>query len=120
MLFKYSFMILLFIGMSICGVTSFKQVATTVHKTPIGEKKPNTVTAALSFDKDVKPIFEKHCNPCHFPGGKLYDRLPFDRASTIIKNETGILRRISDTGEVKLIRQFVEENIAGNSGTANQ
>lgn len=119
MLFKYPILILLFIGMSISGVTSFKQVTAPVHKTPLGEKKPNTVTAALNFDRDVKPIFAKHCNPCHFPGGKLYDRLPFDQASTIIKNEKGILRRISDTAEVKMIRQFVEENIAGNSGTAN-
>jgi len=120
MLFKYPILILLFIGMSICGVTSIKQVPALVSKTSYGEKKIDTTAASLNFDRDVKPIFEKHCNPCHFPGGKLYDRLPFDQASTIIKNEMGILRRITDAGEVKRIKQFVAENSAATSGTANQ
>jgi hypothetical protein len=57
----------------------------------------------------VKPIFEKHCNPCHFPGGKMYDKLPFDQATTIINHEEGILRRIKEDAEVKTIKQFVSQ-----------
>src|SRR6185295_19644276 len=101
MFFKYSILIILFLWMSISGVISIKQVSTPVRELPSGEKKFNTPTTTFSFDKDVKPIFQMHCNPCHFPGGKLYDRLPFDQASTILKNETGILGRIKDSDEVK-------------------
>ena len=99
--------------MSIYSVTSRKQVTVPV------KPASSTPASSLNFDIDIKPIFQKHCNPCHFPGGKLYDRLPFDRASTIIKNEKGILRRIKDTAEVKMIRQFVEENYAENSSVSN-
>ena len=72
------------------------------------------IPARILFDKDVKPIFENHCNPCHFPGGKMYDKLPFNHASTIVDHEEGILRRIKDEAEVKTIKEFVsqEQNIA--------
>jgi len=33
----------------------------------------------------VRPILEQRCTPCHFTGGKMYARLPFDRAETIVK-----------------------------------
>lgn len=118
MLFNYLIWILLFAGMRICGVTSVKQAAPDVGRAHFGEF--DTDTAALNFDRDIRPIFEKHCNPCHFPGGTLYERLPFDQGLTILKNAKGILPRITDTAEVKMILQFVDENSASIAGTENQ
>ena len=39
----------------------------------------------VDFDTQVKPIFEAKCMPCHFSGGQMYDRLPFDKPATIKK-----------------------------------
>ncbi|MEP6948032.1 MAG: hypothetical protein ABI863_02100 [Ginsengibacter sp.] len=46
---------------------------------------------ALSFSKDtisftsqILPILVSHCSPCHFTGGKMYERLPFDTRETIV------------------------------------
>ena len=108
MLLKYSILLLLLSWMSISEVIPNKSASTLVANLDqqISVIKP----ATLVFDKDVKPIFEQHCNPCHFPGGKMYDRLPFDQAMIIISQEEGILKRIKEPAEVNTIRQFVEQN----------
>jgi len=45
----------------------------------------------------------------HFTGGKMYERMPFDKDSTIINHETGILKRIKGE-ENLLIKTFIEQN----------
>jgi len=36
----------------------------------------------------------KKCAPCHEPGGKLYEKLPFDNAGVVAAHAPGILRRL--------------------------
>lgn len=66
-------------------------------------------TSIINFSTDVKPIFVNHCSPCHFTGGKMYERLPFDQDTTIIMHEEAILRRIKDVQEKKLIKQYIQQ-----------
>ncbi len=47
-----------------------------------------------AFDATVRPLLARTCAPCHNPGGKLYDRLPFDRAEMIRAHRDGVLRRL--------------------------
>jgi hypothetical protein len=55
---------------------------------------PATASPADLFASSVRPILEAHCTPCHFPGGKMYDRLPFDKAETLASHREGALRRL--------------------------
>jgi hypothetical protein len=59
------------------------------------------------FEAQVRPILEKRCTPCHFPGGKMYDRLPFDRPGTIRVLGTALFTRIHDEEERAVIRAFL-------------
>ena len=59
------------------------------------------------FETQVRPILERRCNPCHFPGGKMYDRLPFDRPETIRVLGTALFTRIHDEEERAVIRAFL-------------
>ena len=68
-----------------------------------------TDTNMIDFNTAVKPIFVSHCSPCHFSGGKMYERLPFDKDTTIIAHEQGILRRIKDEKNKELISQFIQQ-----------
>lgn len=60
------------------------------------EPSPPPVAAppAELFATSVRPILEAHCTPCHFPGGKMYERLPFDKAETLASHREGALRRL--------------------------
>jgi hypothetical protein len=64
------------------------------------EKKPPpaSTTAATatpgSFASSVRPVLLARCAPCHEPGGRLYAKLPFDRAETIASHPQGVLKRL--------------------------
>ena len=62
---------------------------------------------AADFAKDVRPILEQRCVPCHFAGGKMYARLPFDRPQTIDKLGTKLFTRIRDEKQRDVIRRFL-------------
>ncbi len=61
------------------------------------------------FDKEIKPILQSRCMPCHFQGGKVYDKLPFDKPETITKLGTKLFTRIKDEKEQRLIREFLAQ-----------
>ena len=63
----------------------------------------------VDFDTQLKPIFQSKCMPCHFSGGKMYDRLPFDKPATIRKLGTRLFTRIKDEHDRKLIEDFLTQ-----------
>ena len=69
-----------------------------------------TPAAKHDFDKEIKPILQTRCQPCHFQGGKVYDRMPFDKPATIFRLGTKLFTRIKDEKERQLIREFLAEN----------
>jgi hypothetical protein len=64
-------------------------------------------TRKPDFTTEIKPIFQARCQPCHFPGGKVYDRMPFDNPETITSVGTKLFTRIKDEKEQRLIRAFL-------------
>jgi hypothetical protein len=83
-------------------------VATTSSET---KASPTAATPEprVDFTRDVQPILESHCQPCHFPGGKMYDRRPFDRAATIRDLGTKLFTRIKAPDEQALITRFLAQ-----------
>lgn len=69
---------------------------------------PVTPSSKVNFEQ-LKPVLEK-CQPCHFSGGKVYDKLPFDRPETIKNLGTKLFSRIRDERERTLIREFLSQN----------
>ena len=63
----------------------------------------------VDFDTQLKPIFQSKCMPCHFSGGQMYDRLPFDKPATIRKLGTRLFTRIKDEHDRKLIEDFLTQ-----------
>ena len=64
----------------------------------------------VDFDTQVKPIFEAKCMPCHFSGGQMYDRLPFDKPATIKKLGARLFTRIKDENDRRLIEDFLSQS----------
>ena len=76
-----------------------------------GDKKPSVIADSIQFKSTIQPILQKNCSPCHFPGGKMYEKMPFDKGETIISHEEGALKRFNDKkADQDLIRQFIEKN----------
>jgi hypothetical protein len=68
----------------------------TAPPTAIPSPSPPPVSTAVPdlFAGAVRPILKAHCAPCHEPGGRLYDRLPFDNPRVVSSHSPGILRRL--------------------------
>jgi hypothetical protein len=78
---------------------------------PVMDTIPKVKTDVVDFSSQVQPILVTRCSPCHFPGGKMYGRMPFDQDTTILSHEAGILRRIKDEKENALIRTFINQQL---------
>ena len=66
--------------------------------------------AHVDFDTQLKPIFQSKCMPCHFSGGQMYDRLPFDKPATIRKLGTRLFTRIKEENDRRLIEDFLTQS----------
>ena len=62
------------------------------------------------FSTQVLPLLQQKCSPCHFDGGKMYEKMPFDKGLTILKHESGILKRFGDKPGAELIRLFIDQS----------
>lgn len=63
----------------------------------------------VDFETQVKPILHSKCMPCHFSGGQVYDRLPFDKPETIKKLGTRLFTRIKDQNDRRVIEDFLNQ-----------
>src|SRR6476620_2343545 len=58
--------------------------AATINSLPAAyQPHANDSAANVDFTTHGKPILQARCQPCHFSGGVMYARLPFDRPETI-------------------------------------
>jgi hypothetical protein len=93
--------------------SAVRQAAATPDAPPAPVVPPTPVATSASagadFAHDVRPILEKRCQPCHFEGGKMYERLPFDRAETIQSLGTKLFTRIKAEDEQAVIRRFLAQ-----------
>ena len=71
-----------------------------------------TLAERPTFVSDVRPILESRCQPCHFQGGQMYEKLPFDKPETITQLGTKLFTRIKNEDERRIIREFLLEQSA--------
>ncbi|MBF8248178.1 MAG: hypothetical protein HW374_978 [Bacteroidetes bacterium] len=61
-----------------------------------GTKISRSKQTAMTYQENVFPILTSNCNPCHFPGGKVYDEYPFDDQKTVATLGKKLFTRIKD------------------------
>jgi hypothetical protein len=71
---------------------------------------PAPAVTNVDFARDIKPILEARCQPCHFPGGRMYERLPFDRPETIRQLGPKLFTRLKDESSQATIRAFLSQS----------
>ena len=57
-------------------------VALVVSMDQLAQDKQASKSASVTFADSIGPILKENCSPCHFEGGKIYERYPFDRYET--------------------------------------
>ena len=102
-------LLLLSIGTYSCSraprLSSLTTAVSAQERRPVAASSPK-----VDFATQIEPFLQTKCHPCHFSGGKVYDKLPFDRPSTIKTLGTKLFTRIQDENERKLIREFLAQD----------
>jgi hypothetical protein len=63
--------------------------------TPVAVAASPTATPAPDlFLTSVRPMLAQKCAPCHEPGGKLYEKLPFDNRVVVAEHAPGMMKRL--------------------------
>ena len=101
--------VLLVCMFTVCTAVFFimqnRSICKPVQSLPTDPYSNDTVNFALQ----IQPILVNHCSPCHFTGGKMYEKMPFDKGETIVQHNVGLLRRINDEKEKAIIQKFIGE-----------
>jgi hypothetical protein len=80
---------------------------------PVPVPAPETKESSPVEFSEVLPILERRCTPCHFPGGSMHERLPFEKAWTIRSLGTKLFTRLKDPAEQALISRFLAAPASG-------
>src|ERR1700682_3288025 len=82
-----------------CGRAEFKAAhlsTSDMNQVAAVPASSSGLPAKVDFTTQIRPILEARCQPCHFSGGKVYQRMPFDRPETIKTLGTKLFTRIKD------------------------
>jgi len=112
MIAKFFLVALLFALAGFCMNTpnSRKALAPAPKNSLAVNENSTPASSLLTFEGDILPILKNNCNPCHFPGGTMYARMPFDQPATLISHSEKMLKRIKKEEEVEKIRQFLSQS----------
>jgi hypothetical protein len=64
-------------------------------------------TKAVTFKADVAPLLNEKCQPCHFKGGKMFDKLPFDDYKTVLKIASRLNTRLKGK-DADLVTRWID------------
>ena len=96
------------IALSLCAALALTATAADKKELPPASKK-----TGLTFDKDIKPIFEKACFECH-GDKKQKGKLRLDSlAATLKGGENGkavVVGKSADSALVKAVARLVEDD----------
>lgn len=87
-----------------------RPAATTKTVSAVNVSTPSAAKARVDFDTQLIPIFKSKCMPCHFSGGQMYERLPFDKPATIRKLGARLFTRIKEKDDRQLIEDFLTQS----------
>ena len=103
------FMSLLVVATSYSCGKNLSSVSFTPTVTAQEQRSVSSAANKVDFATQVEPLLKAKCQPCYFSGGKMYDKLPFDRAETVKNLGTKLFTRIHDENERKVIREFLSQ-----------
>jgi len=93
----------------VVGQGSLRGTADLTSRSPEAQNSAISNPAKVDFTTHVRPILQARCQPCHFSGGVMYQRLPFDQPGTIKTLGEKLFTRIKDENERRIIREFLAQ-----------
>ena len=84
-----------------------------VPTVPQDKKTARSHYTVYTFHKDVLPLLQANCNPCHFPSGKMYKKLPFDDSTTVATLGKKLNTRLKQKEQQAIINGWIGREARG-------
>ena len=75
---------------------------------PQDQKTVQSKDTLYTYHIDILPLLQTNCNPCHFPGGKVYKKLPFDDSATVASLGKKLFTRLKKKEQQAIISGWLE------------
>ena len=75
---------------------------------PQDQKTVQSKDTLYTYHIDILPLLQTNCNPCHFPGGKVYKKLPFDNYKTVATLCKKLNTRLKKKEQQAIINGWIE------------
>ena len=87
------------------GLFYVNNINSTVKKE---QTKTLTSSNVYTFQKNVFPMLQSKCQTCHFAGGKMYSKLPFDDSATVFKLGKRLFTRLQKKEQQEIINSWLQ------------
>ncbi|SRR5258706_12570232 len=74
---------------------------------PQEQKSVQPQDTSYTYRRNILPLLKANCNPCHFPGGKVFAKLPFDQYKTVARLGKKLNTRLKEKEQQALINSWV-------------
>ena len=76
----------------------------------IAQDKPAIASqhTPVTFKDAIAPMLKEKCTPCHFKGGKIYDRFPFEQYETVRKLGPKLNTRLK-AERAEMVTRWIEQ-----------
>ena len=64
-----------------------------------------------TFNRDIAPLLKTNCMPCHFAGGKVYVKLPFDDYATVKSKAKRLNTRLQEDEQKKIVDGWIASGL---------
>jgi hypothetical protein len=64
--------------------------------------------AVVTFQHDIAPLLRANCQPCHYPGGKVFKKMPFEEYRIVKKLGVKLNTRFKEAAIQNTVIQWVQ------------
>ena len=66
---------------------------------------------AYTFKRDIAPLLKNNCMPCHFAGGTVFAKLPFDDYATVKSKAKRLNTRLKEDEQKKIVDGWIASGL---------
>lgn len=64
--------------------------------------------STVTFAGSIAPLLKANCSPCHFPGGAVYEKYPFEEYETAYALRKRLGVRLKEPDQLALLARWLE------------
>lgn len=83
-------------------------VQTAQPVTLLSRENASAADTLFTFTQHLAPLLKENCTPCHFAGGKVFEKYPFDSYATVFRLRKKLGTRLKSPEQTAILSRWIE------------